>query len=147
MRTSVAVTLALFVVVRATVAGDDAKAEMKRLQGTWQVVSAISKGEKVPAEDVAELELLIEADKISVREKGKVQERMTFKIDPAKKPRAINFTHTDGPNKDKVDYAIYQLNGDTLKICVNEKSGEARPTEFASTAGSSHSLVLLKRAK
>jgi uncharacterized protein (TIGR03067 family) len=146
MRNTLSVTLVLFVIGIAA-AGDDAKADLKRLQGTWQVVSAISKGEKVPAEDIAELELVIEGDKINVREKGRIQERMTFKIDPAKKPRAIDFTHTEGSKKDKVDYAIYHLDGDALKICVNEESGGARPTQFLSGAGSTHSLVVLKRAK
>lgn len=147
MRTLICVTLASLFVIGIAAAGDDAKADLKRLQGTWQVVSAISKGEKVPAEDIFELELVIEGDKINVREKGKVQERMTFKIDPAKKPPAIDFTHTDGPKKDKVDHAIYQLDGDNLKICVNEESGGARPRAFASNAGSTYSLVVLKRAK
>jgi uncharacterized protein (TIGR03067 family) len=147
MRTIVSVTLGSLFAIGIVTAGDDAKADLKRLQGTWQVVSATSKGEKVPAEDIAELELVIDGDKISVREKGKVQERMMFKIDPAKRPRAIDFTHTDGPKKDKVDHAIYQLDGDNLKICVNEESGGARPTAFASSAGSSHSLIVLKRAK
>jgi uncharacterized protein (TIGR03067 family) len=147
MRTILSVTLASVFVIGIAAAGDDAKADLKRLQGTWQVVSATSKGEKVPAEDIADLELVIEGDKINVREKGRIQERMTFKIDPGKKPRAIDFTHTEGSKKDKVDHAIYQVDGDNLKICVNEESGGARPTAFASNAGSTHSLVVLKRAK
>src|SRR5262245_48793183 len=128
-------------------AGDDAKAHLKRLQGKWQVTSAISRGEKIPAEDIAELLLTIDGEKITIRDKDKVQDRMTCKLDPSKKPAAIDFTHTEGANKGKTDHAIYKLDGDVLTICVNEKSGEERPSEFASKAGSSHSLIVLKRAK
>src|SRR5207245_2333369 len=85
MRIAVSVTMVLLL-LGAAGAGDDAKAHLKRLQGKWQVTSATSRGEKVPAEDLSELELMIDGEKITIRDKDKVQDRMTCKVDPTKKP-------------------------------------------------------------
>lgn len=137
-----------FLLSAALRAGDDAaKADLKLLQGTWKVVEAFDKGERVPDEGIKNMEIVFEGSKILVRERGKVQDRMTVHIDAGKKPKTMDLTHTEGPDKDKTDHAIYLLEGDSLKICVNEKSGEARPTEFVSKPGTTHSLIVLKRAK
>ena len=85
MRIAVSI-MVLLLLLGAIRAGDDAKTHLKRLQGKWQVTSAVSRGEKVPAEDVFDLELTIDGEKITIRDKDKVQDRMTFKLDPAKKP-------------------------------------------------------------
>ena len=41
--------------------------------------------------------------------------------------------------------AIYQLSGDTLRICWAPLEKRERPTEFASKAGTGHSLLVLRR--
>ena len=146
MRSAISVMMILALLGVAS-AGDDAKTHLKRLQGKWQVTSAISRGENVPAEDISELQLTIDGEKITIRDKDKVQDRMTFKVDASKKPPAIDFTHTEGRNKGLTDHGIYKLDADALTICVNEKSGDDRPTEFVSKAGSTHSLIVLKREK
>jgi uncharacterized protein (TIGR03067 family) len=141
-------SFAVLVTVALARGGDDGvKAELKQLQGTWKVVQAIDNGEKVPADDLASMVIIIEGEKLSVREKDKVQHRMTLKIDPSKKPKTIDLTHTEGAKKDKTDMGIFKLEGDMLTICVNEKAGGDRPTEFTSKTGSGHGLVVLKRAK
>jgi len=43
--------------------------------------------------------------------------------------------------------AIYELKGDTLKMCWSEKAPESRPTEFASGPCSGQTVVVFKRAK
>jgi uncharacterized protein (TIGR03067 family) len=39
------------------------------------------------------------------------------KLDPAKKPRAMDVAGTKGPNKDKTIRAIYELTDTTLRVC------------------------------
>ena len=69
-------------------------------------------------------------------------------MDPAKKPKEIDVTGDEGPNKGKTMKGIYQLEKDKLKICLCEdRNNNQRPTEFKVNADSGHTLVTLERAK
>jgi uncharacterized protein (TIGR03067 family) len=58
----------------------------------------------------------------------------------------MEITGTAGPNKGKTFSAIYELQGDTLKICY-DLTGKARPTEFKSKAGTQLFLATYKKVK
>ena len=84
---------------------------------------------------------------MTINDDGKFREEITLKLDATQKPRAVDLTYTKGPNTGKVELAIYALEGDTLRICINEKKGGARPTEFVSTKANEFSLAVLKKVK
>jgi uncharacterized protein (TIGR03067 family) len=67
---------------------------------------------------------------------------MEFKLDPTKKPKAIDVVLQDK----KTGQGIYSLEGDTLKICHGE-SDDPRPSEFESKEGSRNTVVVFKRVK
>ena len=73
-------------------------------------------------------------------------DRGTYMLDSATKPRSMTITGTDGPNHSKTFPAIYEIKGDTLRICY-DLSGAKRPTEFKSVAGTKHYLVTYHRKK
>ena len=52
---------------------------------------------------------------------------------------------TDGPNKGSVYLCIYEIDGDTLKVCFDPE-GKKRPTEFKGESGA-QTLVVYKRVK
>ena len=58
----------------------------------------------------------------------------------------MTITGTEGPNQGKTFPAIYELKGDTLRICY-DLSGAKRPTEFKSIAGTRLYLVTYNRKK
>jgi uncharacterized protein (TIGR03067 family) len=84
--------------------------------------------------------------KWSIRVDGKVVARGTSKIDPTSKPRAIDLTQTEGQGKGKTSRGIYEVEGDTRKVCIAE-AGKERPTTFSSPADSGHILAVFKRLK
>ena len=59
-------------------------------------------------------------------------------------PKGMTVKGSEGPNKGKSFPAIYELSGDTLRICY-DLSGTKRPTEFKSTAGTKLYVVTYKR--
>jgi uncharacterized protein (TIGR03067 family) len=75
---------------------------------------------------------------------GSEPDKGTFKLDPSAKPKAIDITGTEGPNKGKTIPAIYELTDDTLTVCYN-LGGKDRPTEFKTKAGTQLFLVTYKR--
>jgi uncharacterized protein (TIGR03067 family) len=133
---------------------DKARKELEKLQGTWKTVASESEGQKIEATGggVAMPTVTIDGDQYLVnypqsQSKGRKLSGTTIKIDPSKKPKTIDFTKADGSDEGKPSKGIYQLDGDTLRICFNpDKDGE-RPTEVATKSGSRVRYVVLKRGK
>src|SRR5688572_4356135 len=125
-------TALLFLFLLLFTAGDpeQIEADKRNLQGTWVVVGAESKGEQAPQKEIDGMEIIFSGDSIQVREKGKVQERFKFMLDPTKSPRAIDFTFIEGKKKGRTDRGIYLLEGNNLKICIQENKEGPRPKEF-----------------
>jgi uncharacterized protein (TIGR03067 family) len=121
-----------------------AKQDLERIQGVWNYVALESDGKPASAEQLKKMiPVTFKGDQwIQVRDnKGA---KLTVKLDPSKKPRAIDLTWLDGKDKGKTVLGVYSLEGDTLKINANWKGG-ARPTGFKSEGGAS--LIVLARDK
>lgn len=58
----------------------------------------------------------------------------------------MDATDTEGENIGKVIQAIYELKGDTMRVCY-AMDGGARPTEFATKRGSTWLVVTYRREK
>lgn len=121
------------------------KKELKKFQGDWKFISLEAGGKALPEEGYKDALLTIEGDKHATQN-GAVAYSGTLKIDPGKKPKTIDFQFSDGPEKGKTAYGIYEFDGETLKVCVG-LVGKDRPAAFVSKPGSGHVLEVLKRAK
>jgi uncharacterized protein (TIGR03067 family) len=132
-----------------TGAGADDKAdvekELKKFQGTWTFESVEAGGKKLPADQFKGITVTFEGDKYAVKKGDEVVEAATQKLDPSKSPKTLDAKVTDGPNKGAVILGIYQISGDTLKVCFDPE-GKKRPTEFKGVSGS-QTLVVHKRVK
>ena len=120
--------------------------ELKKFQGTWTFESVEAGGKKLPADQFKGITVTFEGDKYAVKKGDEVVEAATQKLDPSKSPKAIDVTLTEGPNKGSVLLGIYEIDGDTLKVCFDLR-GKKRPTEFKSPAGSETFVNVHKRAK
>jgi uncharacterized protein (TIGR03067 family) len=136
----------LFFVTGLLLAAAPADNERDKLQGTWQVAGMEQGGKKVPAGELAQMKVVIRGNELTGLEGGQVRERFTFTLDATKTPKTIDTTAVEGPAKGETARGIYELTGDTLRICVSEK-GKERPSEFATRAGKDFVLLVLKRAR
>ena len=123
----------------------DVAKELKKFQGTWTFVSVEVGGKVVPAAEFKGVTVTFEGDKYTVKKGGQVIQAATQKLDPSRSPKALDVTVAEGPNKGAVMLGIYEISGDTLKVCFDPE-GKKRPTEFASASGS-QTLVVHKRVK
>jgi uncharacterized protein (TIGR03067 family) len=129
----------------SSILADDVAKDLKKLEGTWTFDSVEAGGNKLPAEQFKTMSVTMEGTKYSVKLNDMVVEAATQKIDSSKSPKTMDVTVTEGPNKGKVYLAIYEINGDTLKVCFDPE-GKKRPTEFKGDVGS-QTLVVHKRVK
>ncbi|MEO7318240.1 MAG: TIGR03067 domain-containing protein [Chthoniobacteraceae bacterium] len=138
---SVALVTACALLFTRTAQADDLKA----MEGTWKVESAEAGGKPVESEDLKEIVVKITGDRYEVRVKDKV-DAGTLKLDETQKPKTMDATDTEGLDAGKVVKAIYELTGDTLRVCYTLDGGE-RPTELATKEGSPVLLLTYKREK
>jgi uncharacterized protein (TIGR03067 family) len=122
----------------------DAK-DSENVQGSWLPSAAELGGKIFPDEVRKSIKLVIKDDKYTATV-GKVVDQGNIKLDPAAKPKKMDIAGTDGPNKGKTIPAIYELDGDTLRICY-DLSGKSHPTEFKTKEGTQLYLVTYKREK
>jgi uncharacterized protein (TIGR03067 family) len=126
---------------------DDAKKDQEALQGTWKPVS-VEQGGKEQGEEAKEHTLIFEKDTFTVKRGDQVAIEGTFKLDPSKKPKAIDMTVTEGrrdEDKGKELHGIYELTKDGLKWCTSEPGGKDRPKEFSTKDGTRNLCVTLKK--
>jgi uncharacterized protein (TIGR03067 family) len=118
---------------------DDAKA----VQGSWRPVRAQLAGQPMGDAVLKIISLKLDHGNYEVIV-GSEPDRGTYTLDTRSKPRGMTVTGTDGVNQGKTFPAIYELKGDTLRICY-DLSGAKRPTEFKSVAGTKLYLVTYAR--
>lgn len=117
--------------------------DSKLLEGTWLPVEAILNGQKFPDEVLKTMKLIIKGGQYTVQV-GLQTDQGTLKLDPTKTPKIMDIVGTEGPNKGKTILTIYELNGDSLKICYALEGGQ-RPPIFESKPDTNLFLVTYKR--
>jgi uncharacterized protein (TIGR03067 family) len=120
--------------------------EVRIFQGTWTFESSETGGKAIPADELKGIVVTFEGDKHTVKKGDEVIQVGTQKLDPSKSPKTIDVTMTEGPNKGAVMLGIYEIDGDTLRVCFDPQ-GKTRPTEFKSTLGSENFVNVHKRIK
>jgi uncharacterized protein (TIGR03067 family) len=125
------------------VTSDVKKSELKKLDGTWQLVSAVENGKPAPEGVVKKIRVVIKEGKHTVYfGDDVVVKEIPFDLDPSKSPKTTLDTLPEG----KTIRGIYKLEGDKLTSCAAEV-GKEGPTEFASEPGSGHTLRVFQRVK
>jgi uncharacterized protein (TIGR03067 family) len=146
------VILSTLVVTCLLGADEPKKADAKKdkdteaIQGKWQMASVVRNGEVIPSNFLATGELVVKGDvyKVSLND---ISATATFKLDPSKSPKQIDFTYTDGANKGQTIPGIYELKGEELKVCRGLDDKTSRPKNLEAPADSELISVVWKKSK
>jgi uncharacterized protein (TIGR03067 family) len=125
---------------------DNPEGDLAKLQGQWVVVSLEHRGHVTAPADFEGQSSIYEKNRWTWKVGDKVMRRGIITLDSSRSPKAINTWDSDGPHEDETVPGIYQLDGDTLKLCF-AMPGEKRPSEFTTKAGTGAFLVVYKRKK
>jgi RNA polymerase sigma factor (sigma-70 family) len=145
--TAIMVGATLTGVVPRVIAGADetarVEAEKKKLQGSWEILTAEESGKK-PDDDTSAVRLKIEGDSFALVNGETIMAKGPFKLDPSKEPMEMDIAFQEGKMAGKTGLAIYAWDGANLKFCGREDR-HGRPTDFTTTPGDERLLLLLKR--
>ena len=123
-----------------------ARKDLKEMQGTWDRVSMELEGKEVPADTLKGWTATYKNDLLTLSSKDGVYRRILVTLDPSRKPKAMNSWDLEGPFEDQTVPGIYEIDGDTMKVCFAEP-GHERPKEFTTKQGPGFLYCVYKRSK
>lgn len=115
------------------------RSDLDQMQGDWVPTEIVANGEKLSADLLTSIKLTIKGNDYALEYSGGTSQG-SFKLKNASPSKFMDATTNSG---DDIP-AIYEVSGDTMKICY-AMNGAARPTEFKSAEASNHILTLYKR--
>jgi uncharacterized protein (TIGR03067 family) len=119
--------------------------DLDLVQGTWAVAELQMEGQTISGGMLANARVEITGSRFSSLGMGTVYEG-TVSLDDSANPHQLNMKFDAGPEKGNTNLGIYELIGDTWKICLSTR-GEVRPTEFSAPAGSGFVFETLTRSE
>jgi uncharacterized protein (TIGR03067 family) len=123
-----------------------ARKDLDQLQGTWTIVSMEREGEAAATEELEGLTCVYENDLFTLKKNDQPRRLGIITLDASRSPKAINTWDLNGPYTDATVPGIYELKGDTLRLCFS-RPGAGRPTEFSTKSGGGLLLVVYKKAR
>jgi uncharacterized protein (TIGR03067 family) len=134
----------------AGVGGDDADKELKKLQGTWVMVSGEVDGKKVGDEHVNRSKIVYDGNKgqlVTPHQSGETIVFDIIKFDPTKTPKEMHFARRNGPAAGKTIVGVYEFDGDDLYKFAFDPAGLVTIKEFVTKEGTGHIRHSWKRVK
>ena len=118
------------------------KTDLDRLQGTWNLTSAMQDGKALSDDKVKQTTIVFKGN--TFRFPGSAEyatsREGTIKLDESKTPKEMDAISTEK----EVMLGIYVLQENGYKVCF-APAGQPRPTEMTSTAGSGYILQAWER--
>jgi uncharacterized protein (TIGR03067 family) len=105
--------------------------QQAKLEGTWRFVESSADAKQKKGKRPS-MRVVFRGDTISFVGEGKGQRTDgTYTIDPGSSPKTMDIT-TDQGGKKVLTLSIYELDGDTLKLChyLGSKAARERPKQF-----------------
>ena len=110
-----------------TASPDKTQADLLEMRGTWSLTGierSVENGELLPPKKIT-VKVVISGDKLIILgQDGFIDQEYTLKLDPTKKPKAVDLTSASFGGTFP---GIYDLAGDNLKLSYDR---EQRPTNF-----------------
>lgn len=117
--------------------------DLDKLQGVWKIVALEMEGHVVPPAAFGEGKIELSGSRFKTTGMGAAYEG-TATFDESKSPREFNLNFETGPEKGNASLGIYELDGNTWRICLSTR-GSTRPAKFAAEPGTGFALEVLNR--
>ena len=123
------------------------KKELSKFQGVWSRTFGEVDMVTVPDFVFVDSLMVVGDDRATITEGGQTFEMEIVRLDTSTDPKHIDIKSLGGPEKDSISFGIYELEGDSLRICHSLKRQAMRPDKFEILEGSGLVQSLWKRVK
>ena len=119
--------------------------DLKAMEGKWKVETVEAGGKVIEIKQLQDLVVTIMGDHYELTTPDG-PDAGTITLDETAKPKTMDAKDTEGLDAGKVIKAIYEITGDTMRVCYATDGGE-RPSELATKEGSPCVLITYKRVR
>jgi uncharacterized protein (TIGR03067 family) len=119
-------------------------ADLKKLQGEWHITAIQMDGQNSPDTVFSDGRIVVKGNRFTSVTKGATY-KGSIELDEKKSPKAVDLLFTAGPEKGYRNPGIYELDGDTWKLCLATR-GPVRPKNFSTKPGDGVAFEILTRA-
>lgn len=130
-----------------TWADDKVAEEDKKFEGIWVVTAMEFDGKPVPDEFFGKMTFTFKGKNYEQKDGDKLVEAGKQDLDPKKNPKHMDISVTEGNMKGSKQLAIYEIDGDKLKICASAHDNPERPAKFETKENTKSMIFELKRKK
>lgn len=121
--------------------------EAKQFAGTWKLISLERDGKKAPATEIENVRWVVSGREYTYKHNNGMTNQGTFKLDRDRRPRLIETSYADGPDRGKSLLRAYEwIDADKVRFCTPGPAEKA-PTDFTALAGSGRELAVWGRVK
>jgi uncharacterized protein (TIGR03067 family) len=129
-----------------------ARAELARLEGTWEVTEVETAGTKADAKAFGVEKVVVKGGKLTFFSGGKELRTFRLTLDPGKQPKAADLSRDRGGVREQLP-CVYEVDGDGFRLAMpltpkSQKAGEALPRpESFDTKDKPVMVLTTRRAK
>lgn len=117
--------------------------DLATLQGVWRVTALEVDGAALPETMLAAAEIRLEGTRfMSLGMGAPYAGGLSLATESA--PKRFTLAFAEGPEAGRANHGIYELDGETWRMCLDMSGGPA-PDAFATSPGSGRALQTLKR--
>jgi uncharacterized protein (TIGR03067 family) len=116
------------------------------LAGVWSMVSGTFDGHPLDKNFVKSAKRVVEGSETTVTFGRELYSRAKYSVDRSKTPAAIDFYHLAGSHAGKLQFGIYEVRSNMLKLSVASPGAE-RPGDFTSNQGDGRTVVVWTKVK
>lgn len=127
-------------------AGDDqAKKDLERMQGTWDLHALEIDGKEILPQQLDGTVLVVKGNEYHTKIKDKDLFGFRLQLDASKVPKEMDMIQKMPDGAEKTFKAIYTFENDEFKMARGLDSSQERPTQFATWPGTNCFVVTWKK--
>ena len=121
-------------------------ADLAAIQGRWRLTAGERDGAAFTPEFMTNSTRVATGNQTTVTIRGQLIMKARFTLNPAKRPKEIDYDVSGGPYSGAIQWGIYEITGDEVKFCFSTP-GEKRPANFKTQKGDGKTVSVWTREK